>query len=166
MTTIAQNSIELWAIEAEKEFKRSKEPMTLEQSMKNTELSQNERYLEDFYELREALENGTYNTEYVCAFYNRVRSHHTYTVTIALALFVGSLACCPSDVVIYANYLQFQAFKFKQRLLDMRFFNTWCFSDGIPTSEAMKKVWEAQKIGTDNLLECTRGGESIAFPKL
>ncbi len=166
MTKIAQNSIELWAIEAGKQFKRSKEPMTLEQSMDNAELSQNERYLENFDELRETLENGTYRKEYVCAFYNRVRSHHTYTVTIALALFVGSLARCPSDVVIYANYLQFQAFKFKQRLLDMKFFDTWCFPDGIPTREAMKKVWEAQKMGTDDLLECARGGESIALPKL
>ena len=70
---------------------------------------------------------------------------------------------------MYANYLQYKAFKHGRRYLDLDFFLTECFPEGFPTDEVLKRMWEAQKVEsfeygiTDNMLDCVDGQESISF---
>ena len=169
MKKLAPNSIELWAINAEKEFALSKRPMSEEETAVLAMVSPIEKSLTNRFLLEDALESNRVPIPRACVFYNRVRTKHTYTVSGPLASFVGFVSKNFGEAVMYANYLQYKAFKQGKRHLDLNFFLTECFPDGFPTDEVLKKMWEAQKVEffeygiTDSMLDCVDGQESISF---
>jgi hypothetical protein len=169
MKKLAPNSIELWAINAEKEFALSKRPMGGEEMAMLDMVSPIEKSLTKRFLLEDDLENNLVPIPCACVFYNRVKKCHTYTVSGPLASFVGFISKSFGEAVIYANYLQYKAFKQGRRYVDLKFFLTKCFPDGLPTDEVLKKMWDAQKVeffeygNSDNMLDYVDGQESISF---
>lgn len=170
MKKLAPNSIELWAINAEKEFALSKRPMSGEETALLNMVSPIEK--SDKRSLLELqLELNMVPIPCACVFYNRVKACHTYTVSGPLASFVGFISKTFGEAVMYANYLQYKAFKKNRRQLDLNFFLKECFPDGFPTDEVLKKMWDAQKVeffeygSSDNMLDYVEGQKSISFKK-
>ena len=169
MKKLAPNSIELWAINAEKEFALSKRPMNGEEVMVLDMFSPIEKSLTRRFLLEDDLKNNKLPIPCACAFYKRVSKMHTYTVSGPLASFIGFISKSFGEAAMYANYLQYKAFKHGQKYLDLNFFLTECFPYGLPTDEVLKKLWDAQKVEfceygiIDNMLDYVDGQESISF---
>lgn len=168
MKKIEENSVELWAIDAEKKFKANLRPMTSDEARVFGLCLINENCWDGDLTIKEELENNKFPVPYSCVFWNRVRSAHTYTVSIATAVFIGVLADSFGDVTIYVNYLQYQAFRKGQRYINMNFF-VRCFPNGFPTKDALKDVWDSQKLDSfghemsDNMLDYLKAQHSISF---
>lgn len=167
MEEIKHDSVELWAKEAEKVFKASTREMTLNEADAFTFALLNEEAWGRDLRIKKALEEKKFEVPYSCVFWNRVRLCHTYTVSVALAVFIGFLAESFGDITIYANYLQYQAYKANLKHLELGFIST-LFSNGFPSREAMQQVWDAQKLrtserGSDNMLDHSECQGSITF---
>ena len=165
---IKENSIELWAIEADKEFKKSLMPMTDEQANAFISCVMNQKEMDIDKDIVEKLEKKQLG--YASVFWNRVKYCHTYTVTPSLALFMGGFVCNSFGyVTIYTNYLQYKAHLHNQKNIDIDFISMHCFPIGFPSEEVLKKVWDAQKVerndycDSDNLLDYQKCQESISF---
>lgn len=167
MYKIEPNSIELWAIETDKEFKKSQLPMNDEQSHAFVSCCMNQKVMDDDKDVVEKLEKKQLG--YSSVFWNRVKYCHTYTVSPSLALFMGFVARSFGEVTIYANYLQYKAHQYNQKHIDINFISMHCFPMGFPSEEVMHKVWDAQKVerknfgDSDNLLDYQKCQESISF---
>lgn len=167
MKKLEPNSVEKWAQEAEKVFKASTREMTKSESEAYVVCFLNESAWETNSEMKEKLEKKTFELPCSCVFWNRVRLCHTYTVSVALTVFIGLLAKSFGDVTIYANYLQYQAYKRNQKHLELSFISD-IFLDGFPSRESLQHVWNAQKLdtfvdGIDNMLDFNKCQDSIAF---
>ena len=170
MEKLGPKSIESWAADAEKLFKRASK-LSPTQMANFVECQVGEDSMENSANLKKKLEEGTFNEEtgWAGVFYKRVNDYHTYTISIAAAIYIGSAIDRPAYATMYANYLQYQAFKFKKKHVDMDFVSI-VFSNGFPNEQTLKKLWEAQKINSDtpgcvgdNLLDQPQFGLSIAF---
>ena len=169
MKKLAPNSIELWAINAEKEFALSLRPMNKEEFGVLANVAEYERSLTQRFLLERDLENGSVPVPCACALYKRVKKMHTYTISGPLASFVGFISKSFGEAAMYANYIQYKAFKHDREYVDLDFFFTECFPDGFPTDEVLTRMWDAQKVDfceyglTDNMLDYVEGQESISF---
>lgn len=167
MYEIKENSIELWAIEAEKLFKHDAQPMSDELSKAFVSCFINEKEMENDTNLRSDLEAKKLG--YCSVFHNRVKYCHTYKVTLAVSVFMGFAANSFGEVTIYANYLQYQAHKCGKKDIDIDFISTRVFPLGFPSKETLQKVWDMQKVerkdygDSDNLLDYQKCQESISF---
>lgn len=167
MYEIKENSIELWAIETEKLFKKDQQPMDDELSHAFVTCCLNEAVMEKDEELKDALEKK--KLAYSSVFYNRVKCCHTFEASIALCVFMGMASNTFGEVTIYANYLQYQAHKHNQKRLDIQFVSTYVFPMGFPSKETLQKVWDMQKVerkemgDSDNLLDWFECQKSISF---
>lgn len=157
MYEIKENSIELWAIEAEKLFKQDQNPMSDELSKTFITCCMSEQEMEQSEDIREKLSKKELG---LCSvFYNRVKYCHTYEASIALCLFMGLASESFGEVTIYANYLQYQANKHNMKRIDMGFIGEKVFPMGLPSRETLNKVWDMQKVkresdfDSDNLLD-------------
>lgn len=100
---------------------------------------------------------------YASMFYNRVKCCHSYEVTIAVALFISTLIDRPGVSTIYANYLQYKAFKMGKKKLTMNDIAfIWPF--GLFSSETLELAWDKQKCAdcfASNLLDNGYAQKSI-----
>lgn len=78
MYKIEPNSIELWAIETDKEFKKSQLPMNDEQSHAFVSCCMNQKAMDNDKDVVEKLEKKQLG--YSSVFWNRVKYCHTYTI--------------------------------------------------------------------------------------
>lgn len=171
MYQLQPNSIELWAIETDKEFKNSlpMDEMNEEQYKAFISCTLNQKSMDSSNELFQQLEGKQLGMASV--FWLRVKYCHTYTISPSLALFMSFIIQNFGDSTIYANYLQYKAHEYNQKHLDMEFLFTKCFLTGFPSRETLKKVWDDQKIkpkkscGSDNLLDYQSCQKSISFNK-
>lgn len=167
MYEIKENSIELWAIETEKLFRKDQQPMNDELSQAFVTCCLNEEEMEKDVAMKEALEKN--KLAYSSVFYNRVRCCHTFEASIALCVFMGMASNSFGEVTIYANYLQYQAHKHNQKRLDIKFVSTYVFPMGFPSKGTLQKVWDMQKVerkdvgDSDNLLDHACCQKSISF---
>ena len=163
---LGPTSIQEWAADAEKEAKRTS-TLSQKQMMTFMECQLGEQKLEKSTDLRKEFERGDFESQYggASVLYKRVKDYHTYTISIAAAIYIGSAVNSPHLAIIYANYLQYQAFKFKRKHVDMDFVSI-VFSNGFPNEQTLSKVWNAQKIpgraGDDNMLDHKEYALSIA----
>ena len=169
MYEIKENSIELWAIEAEKLFKQDQNPMSNELGKTFITCCMSEQEMEQSEDIREKLSKKELG---LCSvFYNRVKYCHTYEASIALCLFMGLASESFGDVTIYANYLQYQAYKHNTKRIDISFLAEKVFPMGLPSKETRYKVWDMQKVmresdfSSDNLLDYAICQKSISFDK-
>lgn len=100
-------------------------------------------------------------------FYNRVNTCHTYKVSIAVAVFIGELADRPGVVTIFANYLQYKAFKLGKKTIKMEDIKELIWPDGVFSTETLTEAWDRQKyfggMGSDNMLDYGTAQESITI---
>ena len=169
MKKLAPNSIELWAINAEKEFALSKRPMSEEETAVLAMVSPIEKSLTNRFLLEDDLESNRVPIPRACALYKRMKKMHTYIVSGPLASFVGFISKSFGEAAMYANYIQYKAFKHDRKYVNLDFFFTECFPDGFPTDGVLTRMWDAQKVDiceyglSDNMLDCVDGQESISF---
>lgn len=57
---------------------------------------------------------------YASMLFNRIKLCHSYTISVAAALFMSELIHRPGEATIYANYLQYKAFKMGKKRITMR----------------------------------------------
>lgn len=164
---IKENSIELWAIEAEKLFNQDQNPMSEELCKSFISCCMYEQEMEKDNDIREKLSKKELG---LCSvFYNRVKYCHTYKASIALCLFMGLASESLGDVTIYANYLQYQAHKHNTKRIDIGFLAEKVFPIGLPSKETRYRVWDMQKVehesgfSSDNLLDYALAQKSISF---
>lgn len=97
-------------------------------------------------------------------FYNRVIVCHTYKVSVAVAIFISEIADRPGMITIYANYLQYKAWKSGKMMLRMKDIGE-IFSNGVFSKETLEQAWEKQKrygmSGSDNMLDYCEAQKSI-----
>ena len=161
------NSIELWATEAEKLFANNYKPMDDELVPAFLACFMQEKKMEEDAELKTKLEEKKLGLSSV--FYNRVKYCQSYNVTSAVCLFVGMASKSFGEITIYTNYLQYKAYKEGVKLVDMNFISTKVFPWGFPTDEVLHKVWDMQKVKreeqfeSDNLLDYAKCQKSITF---
>ena len=157
MYEIKENSIELWAIEAEKLFKQNAQPMDDDLAKTFLACCLNEDKIENDKDVLDQLVNKKLG--YCSVFYNRVKYCHTYEVSLAACLFMGQGCNSFGEVTIYANYLQYQAHRHNVKRVDIRFIGMYVFPMGLPSKEILQKVWDMQKVirkdafDSDNLLD-------------
>lgn len=100
---------------------------------------------------------------YASMFYNRVKLCHTYNISIAVALFMSELIHRPGEATIYANYLQYKAFKMGKKEITMReIANIWPF--GFFSEATLEESWDKQKhpgCFASNMLDEGHAQESI-----
>ena len=165
MFELKENSIELWAIEAEKLFNKDQQPLSDELGRFFFNCCAAEKKMEEDEHTREELTKNKLGFSSV--FYNRVRCCHTYEASLALCLFMGYASNTFGEVVIYTNYLQYKAHKHNVKRIDIEFLSVNVFPMGFPTRETLHKVWDMQKVerkeqfGSDNLLDYYECQKSI-----
>ena len=105
---------------------------------------------------------------YASVIWNRVNYLHSYKISPSLAIFLGYFLITNLGIsTMLANYLQYQAFKFKIKYITLSIFNTMIFPDGYISEEDWSKAWEWQKIkpegywDSDNMLDDPKYMESI-----
>ncbi len=154
------DGIEKWAEWLDSMPKRT--PLTEEQCRVFMAMTLMEDYIETDAEALRMVEPKQMN--YASMFYNRVKSCHTYKVSVAVALFISSLVDRPGLVTIYANYLQYKAFKFGKKKLGMQDM-ALIMPFGVFSKETLLQAWDKQKwygsIGSDNLLDYHEAQKSI-----
>lgn len=163
VTKIESDSVEKWAEWLDSQPKNI--PMTEEQSKTFIACCLNEDAIETDPQAIALVKSRAYTPESI--FYNRVQSCHTYTISIAATLFMATLIDRPGVSTIYANYIQYKAFKKGlkkvgiQHIADMMPF-------GIFSKETLSQAWDKQKyqnngIGSDNMLDYYSAQESITI---
>lgn len=170
MYPIQPDSIEKWAKQTEIEFGQlNQKPLTKEQTEIFFKCYMNEQAMEDDEDLKTQLEKN--KAGYASVFYNRVRCCHTYEVSNAVCLFMSFVIQNFGDSTIYANYLQYYAFKHNVKKVDMNFISTKVFPYGFPNKVTLQKVWDDQKVErngqftSDNLLDYAECQESITIKR-
>ena len=170
MYEIKEDSIQKWAEEAEKIFASNhKKEMTDDEAKYLIMCQSGEETMENDEGLKEKLQKNEFG--YCSVFYNRVKLCHTYECSIAACVFIGLMANSFGEVTIYANYLQYMAFKHNKKRIDVRFLCWFVFPYGFPTKDALRKVWDLQKLerndvyDSDNLLDYNICQKTISFDK-
>lgn len=100
---------------------------------------------------------------YASMFFNRVKACHTYTVSVAVAIFMSTLIKRPGEAVIYSNYLQYKAFKMGKKKITM--YDVGCiWSFGFFSQETLHQAWDRQKYPgcyASNMLDSYEAQQSI-----
>lgn len=169
MYRIESNSIELWGKQTEDIFAHSQNPLTEEEIKTFIKCYMSEKEIENDEEIKTSLEKKKLG--YASVFYNRVRLCHTYQVSLATCLFIGTKAKSFGEITIYTNYFQYKAFKNQVNRVDMDFLSTKIFPLGFPDEIAINNVWDNQKVKvkdshrSDNLLDYDECQESITIKR-
>jgi hypothetical protein len=156
MYELAENSIESWASECKQLFGSQYTPMEEELCYSMARLILGEDEIDKDKNLRDDLEKKRLGLSSL--FYLRVQYLHSYEVSLAIPLLVGLIAESPGEAVVYANYLQYEAFNRNKRRLGMQDI-CFIFPMGFPSKAALRKAWDLQKVerrnqyDSDNLLD-------------
>lgn len=76
---------------------------------------------------------------------SRVKTCHTYTVSMAVMMFFGAYIESPGIVVQYANYMQYKCWQLGIKHIDMDVFCTRICPHGFFSEETLREMWEKQK---------------------
>ena len=95
--------------------------------------------------------------------YNRIKSCHTYSISVAAAVFMSTLIKRPGESTIYANFLQYKSFKMGKKRITMREIALiWPF--GFFSEETLHQAWDKQKMAgcyASNMLDSYEAQKSI-----
>lgn len=100
---------------------------------------------------------------YASMFFNRVKSCHTYTISVAVAIFMSTLINRPGEAVIYSNYLQYKAYKMGKKKMTMRDI-AFIWPYGVFSQETLHQAWDRQKYAgcyASNLLDYYEAQKTI-----
>lgn len=152
-----KNSIEEWAKLVPTKPRRTLTHSEMEIYIKCTlaadSIDANPKVIED-------IEKG--DLGYGSVFWKRVKSCHTYTITPSLCVYLASGILFNFGVsTMMANYLQYVAHERGCKKIGITEWSTYAFPWGVPTEEAWKELWDAQKVGGYNLLDIPQFMESI-----
>ena len=90
----------------------------------------------------------------------------SYTISVAAAIFMSTLIERPGEATIYANYLQYKAFKMGKKRISMREVALiWPF--GFFSEETLHQAWDRQKRAgcyASNMLDSYEAQKSIEIP--
>lgn len=101
-----------------------------------------------------------------------LRTRFSFEMTEPMQVMVASTCKSVGVIIMYLTYLQYWAKKHDKRKLSTSDLSN-IFPMGVPTEEALHKLWDAQKvkrternpIGSDNLLDYQTALKSIHFDK-
>lgn len=158
---IHPDGVEKWAEWLDSQPKKT--PMTEEQSRIFIACCMNEDAIETDPKAISIVKSRSFTPESV--FYNRVQSYHSYTISIAAAMFMATLIDKPGVSTIYANYIQYKAFKAgikKVGLQDIALMMPF----GVFSKDTLTQAWDRQKYrgdhpGSDNMLDYRAAQETI-----
>ena len=88
----------------------------------------------------------------------RIKYCHTYSITPALAVYLGEIVTNFGISTMMCNYLQYMANKHKLKVISCKDWGLKIFHHGYFNDEDWQKAWELQKInaegeGSDNMLD-------------
>lgn len=94
------------------------------------------------------------NAGLLSALWLRVKFCHTYKITVSAAIFISETIVTNFGMsTMVANYLQYMAFKYKQKEITLDFICQKVWPFGFPTSEQWGQMWDKQKLDRDFLCE-------------
>lgn len=151
---LSKNDIENWAKEVEKFPKRKLTDKEVEGLLK---LSMNEDRINEDKKLIRLLDEKKGGMASVI--WLRIKHCHTYSITPALAVYFGEIITNLGISTMMCNYLQYMAYKHKQKVIDLKMFGMKIFPMGFISDTDWQKAWDMQKIisdnngGSDNMLD-------------
>lgn len=154
-----QDGIEKWAEWLDSQPKNTR--LTKEQMNMFMAMTMNEAKVETDSEARSLIEPKRQN--FASMLYNRIENCHTYTISVAAAVFLSTLINKPGEAVIYTNYLQYKAFKMGKKRITMREVALiWPY--GYFSEETLHQAWDRQKMAgcyASNMLDSYEAQKSI-----
>ena len=145
--------VENWAKEVEKFSPRQ---LTEEEAKAFLMCSMSEKKLGDDKELIQLLDEKKGGMASVI--WLRIKHCHTYSITPALAVYLGEIVTNFGISTMMCNYLQYMAHKHKLKVISCKEWGLKIFSQGYFSDEDWWKAWDLQKInaegeGSDNMLD-------------
>lgn len=145
--------VENWAKEVEKFSPRQ---LTEEEAKVFLMCSMSEKKLGDDKELIQLLDEKKGGMASVI--WLRIKYCHTYSITPALAVYLGEIVTNFGISTMMCNYLQYMANKHKLKVISCKDWGLKIFPHGYFHDEDWQKAWELQKInaegeGSDNMLD-------------
>jgi hypothetical protein len=145
--------IENWAKEVEKFPKRKLTDEEVEGFLK---YSMNEDRINEDKEIIRLLDEKKGGMASVI--WLRIKHCHTYSITPALAVYLAEIISSFGISTMMCNYLQYMAYKHKQKVIDFKTFGIKIFPMGFISDTDWQKAWDMQKIindneGSDNMLD-------------
>lgn len=152
-------AIEKWCVELDKCERRK-------MTNKETELMINAIFAEKKMEGDNDWENLLKGYNGVTILYNRVKYCHTYTMSKAVYVFLGSICDTPGMITEYANFIQYLCHKKHIKHIDMTTFAVQLFHGGFFRENDLQQAWCRQKVitdkgGSNNMLDYNYLMESI-----
>ena len=161
---IPHNGTEKWADWLDSQPKDT--PLTNEQMDMFMAMTINEAKVETDSDTLKLIEPKRQN--FASMLYNRIKNCHTYTISVAAAIFMSTLIERPGEATIYANYLQYKAFKMGKKRISMREVALiWPF--GFFSEETLHQAWDRQKragCNASNMLDSYEAQKSIIYRQL
>jgi hypothetical protein len=153
--------VENWAKEVEKFSLRR---LTEEEVRKFLMYSIGEKRVEDDEELIQLLDKKKGGMASVI--WLRIKHCHTYSITPALAVYLGEIISNFGISTMICNYLQYMAHKHKLKVITCNDWAMKIFPMGYISDEDWEKAWNLQKInaeggGSDNMLDYSGCYDSI-----
>ena len=145
--------VENWAKEVEKFSTRQ---LTEDEAKKFLILSMAEKRVVDDKELIQLLDEKKGGMASVI--WLRIKHCHTYSITPALAVYLGEIITNFGMSTMMCNYLQYMAHKHKLKVITCADWGLKIFSRGYFRDEDWDNAWKLQKIipegvGSDNMLD-------------
>lgn len=159
---LSKNDVENWAKEVEKFPKRK---LTEEEVDGFLKFSMNEDRINEDKEIIRLLDEKEGGMASVI--WLRIKHCHTYSITPALAVYLGEIISNFGISTMMCNYLQYMAYKHKQKVIDFKTFGMKIFPMGFISDIDWQKAWQMQKIisdnngGSDNMLDYSGCYDSI-----
>ena len=156
------HDVENWAKEVEKFPVRI---LTEDEAKRFLMLSMNENKLNADAELIELLDNKKGGMASVA--WLRIKYCHTYSITPALAVYLGEIITNFGMSTMICNYLQYMAHKCKLKTISLRDWGLKIFPNGYISDDDWSKAWDLQKItpienmASDNMLDYSGCYDSI-----
>lgn len=160
---IHPDGVEKWAEWLDSQPKNT--PMTQEQSKIFIACCMNEDKIENDPKANSIVKERSFTSASV--FYNRVQSCHSYTISVAAAMFISTLIDNPGVSTIYANYIQYKAFKNGLKKVGIQDI-AMMMPFGVFSKATLTQAWDLQKYrgdhpGSDNMLDYYEAQKSIAI---
>lgn len=154
--------VENWAKEVEKFPTRQ---LTKEEARKFLMSSMAEKRVKDDEELIQLLDEKKGGMASVV--WLRIKYCHTYSITPALAVYLGEIITNFGMSTMICNYLQYMAHKCKLKTISLRDWGLKIFPNGYISDDDWSKAWDLQKItpienmASDNMLDYSGCYDSI-----
>ena len=150
---LSKNDVENWAKEVEKFPKRKLTDEEVEGLLKFSMYEDRMNEDKEIIRLLDERKGGMASVIWL-----RIKHCHTYSITPALAVYLGDIISNSGISTMMCNYLQYMAYKHKQKVIDFKTFGMKIFPMGFISDTDWQKAWDMQKIindnkGSDNMLD-------------